>query len=70
MISGPDFLGPYDGLPARDPVRRVKGNDDRHVLRSGSWDLPAQYCRSAFRDSLGPDQRNASIGFRVVLSLD
>jgi formylglycine-generating enzyme required for sulfatase activity len=34
------------------------------VLRGGSWYLPAQYCRSAFRFRYSPDYRD--IGFRPV----
>jgi formylglycine-generating enzyme required for sulfatase activity len=36
------------------------------VLRGGSWDLGAQYCRAASRDCAKPGSRNGIIGFRVV----
>jgi formylglycine-generating enzyme required for sulfatase activity len=40
-------------------------SDTRRLLRGGSWlDNPA-YCRSAFRVSIHPDDRDNVIGFRV-----
>ena len=36
------------------------------VLRGGSWNSNAEYCRSAFRNSSGPSIRNNNIGFRAV----
>ncbi|MCP5002827.1 MAG: SUMF1/EgtB/PvdO family nonheme iron enzyme [Planctomycetes bacterium] len=36
------------------------------VLRGGSWHDFAQSCRSAYRSYYHPDDRNSSIGFRLV----
>jgi formylglycine-generating enzyme required for sulfatase activity/cellobiose-specific phosphotransferase system component IIA len=37
------------------------------VARGGSWNSSARDTRSAFRNSLSPDSRNFSIGFRLVV---
>jgi formylglycine-generating enzyme required for sulfatase activity len=51
-----------DGLKAlpgaRDPVR---------VVRGGSWNNPARFCRSAFRNWRNPGFRIGDRGFRVCL---
>ena len=39
------------------------------VVRGGSWNLNAQYCRSAFRSYDVPDDRNAILGFRLLREL-
>ena len=36
------------------------------VIRGGSWNLYAKYCRSAYRNYIRPDFRFDYIGFRVV----
>ncbi len=36
------------------------------VLRGGSWNNNAQNCRSANRNDNHPDNRNNTIGFRLV----
>ena len=38
------------------------------VIRGGSWNLYAAYCRSASRSSFNPAYRDYSHGFRVALS--
>jgi formylglycine-generating enzyme required for sulfatase activity len=43
------------------------GNDASHVLRGGSWLLPAERARAAFRYRNWPVIRYWSIGFRLVL---
>ncbi len=37
------------------------------VLRGGSWNDLAWYCRSAYRFRYSPDYRNDDVGFRLVL---
>ena len=37
------------------------------VLRGGSWNDAARYCRSAYRLGIGPDSRCRYFGFRVCL---
>ncbi len=57
----------YKKLPANDPVCKGSGQTYR-VLRGGSWNNHATYCRCASRDSSTPDLRNLGLGFRLVLS--
>jgi formylglycine-generating enzyme required for sulfatase activity len=43
------------------------GNSSHRVLRGGSWDFYAQYCRSANRYRTDPGNRGSyGIGFRLV----
>jgi formylglycine-generating enzyme required for sulfatase activity len=37
-----------------------------NVLRGGSWDNPAKYCRCAYRSRLTPGNRDGSLGFRLA----
>lgn len=57
----------YKQSPVLDPTGPARG--DLRVLRGGSWCRNASFCRSANRDWYGPDHRNPSNGFRVVLSV-
>jgi formylglycine-generating enzyme required for sulfatase activity len=58
--------GPTDGSAWQEPAPELaKENQDRRLLRGGSWfDNPA-YCRSAYRIDNLPDYRGNSLGFRV-----
>ncbi|MCK4342118.1 MAG: SUMF1/EgtB/PvdO family nonheme iron enzyme [Phycisphaerae bacterium] len=47
-----------------DPTGPASGT--YRVLRGGSWDLTAAYCRSADRDSVTPSIRCSYIGFRCA----
>jgi len=38
------------------------------VLRGGSWNNDAAYCRSAFRFTFAPSIRTIDFGFRLALS--
>ncbi|MBF0229865.1 MAG: SUMF1/EgtB/PvdO family nonheme iron enzyme [Desulfamplus sp.] len=38
------------------------------VVRGGSWNFNAYYCRSAYRGKYGPSDRYGYLGFRVVCS--
>jgi formylglycine-generating enzyme required for sulfatase activity len=38
------------------------------VVRGGSWDFPAEFCRSAIRIRRGPESRLDDLGFRVARS--
>jgi len=38
----------------------------RRVIRGGGWGLNAEYCRSAYRNSLPPAYWSSSVGFRLV----
>jgi len=41
--------------------------NNRRVLRGGSWFSHARYCRSAYHGIYAPDYRFSSIGFRVAV---
>ncbi len=56
----------YDGAPADGSIWVTDGNDNYRVMRGGSWYGLPVYCRSAFRYRVGPGNRSAYIGFRVV----
>ena len=58
--------GPTNGSAWQEPAPELaKEDQDRRLLRGGSWfDNPA-YCRSAYRIDNLPDYRGNSLGFRV-----
>jgi len=58
----------------RSPLEDPKGpsnppfiNDERRIIRGGSWEESAGDCRSAHRYSFPPDSKNDIIGLRVVM---
>ncbi len=55
----------YKECPRQDPPGPTQGL--YRVLRGGSWKNQAVTCRSAYRNALTPNQRQPTIGFRVVL---
>jgi len=58
--------GPTDGSAWQEPAPELaKENQDRRLLRGGSWILYPRFCRSACRDNGLPDGRSDDIGFRV-----
>jgi len=61
-----DWYGDYPSGSATDPTGATSGS--LRVFRGGSWILNARYCRSAYRDWLGPGARGSSLGFRVLRS--
>ena len=59
-----DWYGtPYAG--GADPRGESSGSD--HVVRGGSWQVSADYCRAAHRSFYPPAYRVNGIGFRSVL---
>ncbi|MDN4753876.1 SUMF1/EgtB/PvdO family nonheme iron enzyme [Porphyromonadaceae bacterium W3.11] len=54
----------YSSSPKVDPKGDPSGSN--RVLRGGSWDSDADYCRSADRSRWYPDGRYRDLGFRVV----
>jgi formylglycine-generating enzyme required for sulfatase activity len=57
-------VSPYDN-PQGPPSGTYR------VLRGGTWNVPAIYCRVAFRlDQVGPNYRYYDMGFRIVLDLE
>jgi formylglycine-generating enzyme len=58
----------YDECKAQGVVTNPTGPSTRsyRVIRGGSWNNPAELCRSAYRDYYAPDDRNSIVGFRPV----
>ncbi len=61
-----DWYGQYPGGSVTDPTGPPSGSI--RVVRGGSWNSPAQRCRSASRVGLAPDKRFDDVGFRLALS--
>ena len=59
-----DWYGSYSG-DATDPVGPSSGSF--RVCRSGSWNIRAGGCRSAYRGNYSPGCRRNSLGFRLAL---
>ncbi len=59
-----DWHGGYPHDKAADPPGPSRGSS--RVIRGGSWDDPAGYCRAAFRSWYAPDFRGRRVGFRLV----
>jgi formylglycine-generating enzyme required for sulfatase activity len=58
--------GPTDGSAWEEPAPELaKDDQDRRLLRGGSWSSNPRYCRSAYRRSLHPVNRDSNLGFRV-----
>jgi formylglycine-generating enzyme required for sulfatase activity len=60
-----DWYGDYPAGAAIDPTGDRTGLS--RVLRGGSWDFRARYCRSALRRRATPSGRYINLGFRVAL---
>lgn len=58
----------YDGAPSDGSVWEVGGDNNRRVLRGGSWSFSSVLCRSASRSWNEPDGGLRICGFRVVAS--
>ena len=61
-----DWYDSYSTSPTSDPCNEDSGFG--RVPRGGSWSYNAQYCRSACRYGVTPDDRYGSLGFRPVLA--
>jgi formylglycine-generating enzyme required for sulfatase activity len=59
-----DWYGPYTAAAAVDPAGPSSGSD--RVIRGGSWNNGASYCRSAYRYSAAPGSRDGALGFRLL----
>jgi formylglycine-generating enzyme required for sulfatase activity len=60
----------YSGGDMKDPVNLKKNDDDRRVLRGGSWVGTVRVCRSACRIADGASLRHYDVGFRVAYRAD
>ncbi|NMG08497.1 bifunctional serine/threonine-protein kinase/formylglycine-generating enzyme family protein [Brasilonema sp. UFV-L1] len=58
----------YEGAPTDGSVWEVGGDENRRVLRGGSWSFSSALCRSASRSWNEPDGGLRICGFRVVTS--
>lgn len=58
----------YEGAPIDGSAWLDKDRCHAYVLRGGSWIYYPTHCRSAYRDSAGPDLAVSPFGFRVVHS--
>jgi formylglycine-generating enzyme required for sulfatase activity len=61
-----DWHDNYDGAPTNGSVWIENGNDNRSLLRGGSWFNNPDGCRSACRSSFSRRVYNLDLGFRVV----
>jgi formylglycine-generating enzyme required for sulfatase activity/serine/threonine protein kinase len=60
-----DRFGDYPGGSVTDPTGTISGS--AHVVRGGSCNVPARFCRSAFRRMTESDSRENHLGFRLAL---
>ncbi|CCI09290.1 SUMF1/EgtB/PvdO family nonheme iron enzyme [Microcystis aeruginosa] len=58
--------GNYDGAPTDGSVWIENGNDNRSLLRGGSWYFNPNVCRSAYRNVSYRRVNSSYFGFRVV----
>jgi formylglycine-generating enzyme required for sulfatase activity len=59
-----DWFGSYSNEFNTDLIGASNGS--YRVLRGGSWNSLAQFCRSACRGQLTANHRISTLGFRVV----
>ena len=59
-----DWMGPYPSIAQNDPIGPIAGTI--RVLRGGSWNLSAQFLRSAQRFGNDPSDGWFNDGFRLV----
>ncbi len=59
-----DRYGSYSSTSQTDPTGPTSGSD--RVVRGGSWDFNARYCRVSTRYYDTPSYRRVSIGFRLL----
>ena len=61
-----DWYGNYISSPSNNPTG--PGSGACRVIRGGSWNDIARYCRSSDRDGITPDNRGNFLGLRLCLS--
>jgi formylglycine-generating enzyme required for sulfatase activity len=59
----------YDGAPADGSAWEAGGDQDRRILRGGSWLYNPRYLRSALRNGFSAVLANDIVGFRVARKL-
>ncbi|MEL7331059.1 MAG: formylglycine-generating enzyme family protein [Cyanobacteria bacterium J06560_2] len=55
----------YEGAPSGGSAWLTENEDANRLRRGGSWLDSPEYCRSAYRYSTYPENRNNRLGFRV-----
>ena len=60
-----DRAGGYQSVPDVDPTGAIQGTC--RIYRGGSWRDVVNFCRPAFRGYEETDDRNYTLGFRIVL---
>ena len=61
----PDWFGVYEGVSETNPTGPKDGR--YRVIRGGGVNSDAGSCRSAYRGSFKPSERNHNIGFRFLI---
>jgi len=56
----------YEGAPNDGSLWQSTETGSGRVLRGGSWDYDARYCRSAYRCIIPPDYQDINTGFRCA----
>ena len=64
-----DWHDDYEGAPVDGRAWIGKPRVERRVIRGGSWDYDARFCRSAIRDDWTPGLRYDGVGFRLSRSV-
>jgi formylglycine-generating enzyme required for sulfatase activity len=59
-----DWYGPY--IPRQDTDPRGPATGTKRVIRGGSWRFDASSARCGLRDTYSPQDKDYSLGFRVV----
>ena len=63
-----DWHENYDGAPEDGRAWIDEPRGAYRVIRGGSWNLNARFCRSATRDNYAPGLRDGLVGFRLARS--
>ena len=61
-----DWFGSYSSSSQVNPISANSGS--LRVIRGGSWNFNASFCRSSYRYGHSPDLRYDDLGLRLVLS--
>ena len=56
----------YEGAPTDNAPWLSSDERTNRLLRGGAWNNPPQDCRSPYRNNNSPDNRDYTLGFRVV----
>ncbi|MEI6392083.1 MAG: SUMF1/EgtB/PvdO family nonheme iron enzyme, partial [Verrucomicrobiota bacterium] len=62
-----DWYGGYSSGSQPDPRGPAYTSGSNRLLRGGSWDGRANYCRAADRGDVDPSLSGDFVGFRPVL---